>query len=325
MTAGDGASRASTSALSMRVGTVEASRTTACAAAPRRAKRASTRSCTPCGTPSAAVAQQLADEQGVAVRRAREGPSAERIAALARRATASGDSGCSASRVTRLDGSSPSSRRSGCAADDLVVAPRQHQQAGHAVDAAAEELEQVQRGVVGPVHVLEDGHDGAAAALQRRQHRLEQIGARDGPAAAARRIRRRCRARCRAAARADAASRASRRRPTTASRRRAAGRTPSAASSCRCRPRRSPAARGRCPAAWPPAGRRRSAGRRRARRGPWRHARQPVDGRHHRVEIGRRDVQAEAVGEHVGEFRARLQLAFDAARRTAAGRPTGAG
>ena len=52
MTAGEGASKVSTSALSMRVGTVEASRTTACAAAPRREKRASTRSCTPCGTPS---------------------------------------------------------------------------------------------------------------------------------------------------------------------------------------------------------------------------------------------------------------------------------
>ena len=153
-------------------------------------------------------------------------PLAERIAARASWSTAPGDSGSSASRVTRLDGSSPSSRRSGCAADTSSSRQRQHQQARHAVDAAAEELQQVQRGVVGPVHVLEHGHHRTPAVLQRRQHRLEQLRARVAGLQQRRRRRRRRRARCRAAARAGAASRASRRRPTTAPRRRGARRTP---------------------------------------------------------------------------------------------------
>jgi len=124
-----------------------------------------------------AVAQQLADEQRIAVRqRVQPGGRAHR------RLRQRGD-GVGRQRRQRqprhLAGGQlaeqPAQRMRG---RHLVVAPRHHEQARHAVDAAAQELQQVQRGVVGPVQVLEDGQHRAAAALQRRQHRVEQLGAR---------------------------------------------------------------------------------------------------------------------------------------------------
>jgi hypothetical protein len=47
---------------------------------------------------------------------------------------------------------------------ELVVAVGQHQERGHLADAAAEELDQVERGRVRPVQILEHDDDGRAAA-----------------------------------------------------------------------------------------------------------------------------------------------------------------
>jgi hypothetical protein len=60
---------------------------------------------------------------------------------------------------------------------DLVVAVRERQQHRRAVDAAADEANQIERGVVGPVHVLDHPQHRPAAALQLGQHGIEQRAA----------------------------------------------------------------------------------------------------------------------------------------------------
>ena len=60
---------------------------------------------------------------------------------------------------------------------DLVVAIRHDQQHRRAVDATADEAHQVERGVVGPVHVFDHQQHRLAAALQLGQHGVEQRAA----------------------------------------------------------------------------------------------------------------------------------------------------
>ena len=63
----------------------------------------------------------------------------------------------------------------------LVVAEGQHDDGGQVGDAAPEQAQEVQRGVVGPVHVLDDQHRRPARTAQLGEHRLEHgvpVGAR---------------------------------------------------------------------------------------------------------------------------------------------------
>ncbi len=120
-----------------------------------------------------AVAQHLADEQRIAAReRMQAGGRAHRRA----RQLADGHLRQRRQREPRDEAGRQLADQAAqrVRGRDLVVAPRQHQQAGHAVDAPAQELQQVQRGVVGPVHVLEHGDHGPRAARQVGEHRLEQ-------------------------------------------------------------------------------------------------------------------------------------------------------
>ena len=85
-------------------------------------------------------------------------------------ATASADSAGGSIRRTQLSGSVPSTRRTSGSASLRLVRIRQP---GRAHEAPPEQRHEVERGVVGPVQVLDDQHGGAGERVQRRaQHVL---------------------------------------------------------------------------------------------------------------------------------------------------------
>ena len=126
----------------------------------------------------------------------------------------------------------------------LVVAEGQHDDGGQVGDAAPEQAHEVQRGVVGPMHVLDDQHRGPARTAQLGEHRLEHgvpVGAcrdrrRQRPGRAPRRVLQRAERTRRDQVVAGAAQ-----HPGACGQRRERGADQGA--SCRCLPRRTPAPR----------------------------------------------------------------------------------
>lgn len=57
----------------------------------------------------------------------------------------------------------------------LVVAIGAEQECVRASDASAEKAEQIERGIVCPVHVLDHHHDRPTGRSQMRQHRVEEV------------------------------------------------------------------------------------------------------------------------------------------------------
>ena len=126
----------------------------------------------------------------------------------------------------------------------LVVAVGEDDERRSGLDSAREQADEVERGAVGTVQILEHDHvrrPPAKLVEERRQHaRPARI-----PARRATRARRRSRSRCRRAGRAAAPSGAARTRRRGRAPRRCSGRTHGRGRSCRCPPHRRPARAGR--------------------------------------------------------------------------------
>ena len=178
MSASHGAATRSISTRSARPGTT----LTACSSVWARAeteKRASTKSWTLAGTLGAGrcVAQQFGDEEGVAARRCMHavgtspGASRQHLDGGRRQAR-------QREQGTRARGQlaqhPPQRMRRG----DLVVAVADRQQRARALDAPAQVLEPVERGVVGPMRVLHHHQHRLRGQPQFVEHGLEQRGAR---------------------------------------------------------------------------------------------------------------------------------------------------
>ena len=103
----------------------------------------------------------------------------KRLAAAAARScgdslsTPAAESGLRVIRVVRPDGRSPSTWESGWSRRHFVAPEAQHQHGAQERDAAAEILDEIERRVVGPVHVFEHQDAGIAGLLQRLEQRRE--------------------------------------------------------------------------------------------------------------------------------------------------------
>ena len=209
--------------------------------------------------------QDLGDVKGVAARGVVEGPGGAPGAAREL-----GDRrGAQRPQVDAADhGRRQLAERAAQAVAGRVGPERDHQRSGGRADPAPEECEQVERALVGPVQVLDHQHPRRALGdlvEQRRHQVLASAVAAQGVGQAARRPG----ARCRGTARAPAVSGAGH-RPRSGSggpRRGRVGRRPGG-TTCRCRPPRPRAPRGRCPPRRRPGRRRRRPGPRRAPAGP---------------------------------------------------------
>ena len=170
----------------------------------RRAARASTASRTVGGRPRLAAGQGLGDEERVAAGPAVERGGVERLAGGERRHRRDRERrqrarAAAAAEVAR----SPSTIAQRVARAELVVAVGQHEERRHLPDAAAEELDEIERGRVRPVQVLEHGDRRAGGGRAPRGPRRRSPAAarrRRGARAARPRPARRCRTRARAAA-----------------------------------------------------------------------------------------------------------------------------
>jgi len=61
-------------------------------------------------------------------------------------------------------------------AAERVVAHAEHEQCTGAFDAPAQVAQQVERGTVGPLHIVDHQHGRCAAVAQHRQHTGEHVG-----------------------------------------------------------------------------------------------------------------------------------------------------
>ena len=135
-------------------------------------------------------------------------------AAARARPTDATDSGSSGRRRTAGEvARSPTTTRSGCCRPDLVVPVGPDDEGRRRLDPAPDEAQCVERGLVGPVQVVEQEDEAAARLPERGQQRAEHVLARRPVADEARERRVEVRRRHRAAGLAAAASRAGRTSP----------------------------------------------------------------------------------------------------------------